>query len=128
MEESDMRKRVSVLLSALLTAVVSLQPALAHERHRYHHGPDHPGLRLGVYVGYVWPGPYYYYPPYYPPYSPLVVVRPQPQIYYIERAAPQAASAAGALWYFCRATGSYYPYVRECPGGWEQVVPTPPPN
>lgn len=89
----------------------------------------HPwGPRVGVYVG-----PGYYYPPswYYPP--PAVVVPAQPQVY-IERApeiaapAPAAAAPAPApaqAYYFCAAANAYYPYVRECAGGWQQVAPQP---
>ena len=31
-------------------------------------------------------------------------------------------------WYFCQDPQGYYPYVKNCPGGWMQVVPqmTPP--
>jgi hypothetical protein len=31
-------------------------------------------------------------------------------------------------WYYCRQANGYYPYVRQCPGGWMKVVPetTPP--
>ena len=80
------------------------------------------GVYFGVPLGYHWYGPpsYYYYP-----YPQTVIVRPEPV--YIERAAPQAAPAE-AVWYYCSASRTYYPYVKECPGGWERIVPTPPPN
>ena len=29
-------------------------------------------------------------------------------------------------WYYCRALEGYYPYVTNCPDGWEQVAPQPP--
>jgi FKBP-type peptidyl-prolyl cis-trans isomerase FkpA len=40
--------------------------------------------------------------------------------------APQSGQAPS--WYYCDDTKAYYPYVRECPSGWRQVVPqtTPP--
>ena len=28
-------------------------------------------------------------------------------------------------WYYCRAPAGYYPYVNNCPNGWEQVAPQP---
>ena len=32
-------------------------------------------------------------------------------------------------WYYCREADKYYPYVKQCPGGWMKVVPnTPPPD
>ena len=30
-------------------------------------------------------------------------------------------------WFYCKESGGYYPYVRECPGGWQMVPATPPP-
>lgn len=32
-----------------------------------------------------------------------------------------------AQWHYCKESGGYYPYVRECPGGWQMVPATPPP-
>ncbi len=67
----------------------------------------------GVWFGAGWWGPYYPYYPYYQPYpyypAPTVVV-PRP-----------------GYWYYCRDPEGYYPYVRQCPGGWMRVVPSPPP-
>ena len=84
----------------------------------HHHGW---GPRVGVYIG---PG-YYYPPPYY--YAPPVYVAPSPPPVYIEQAPAQAAPAPAqpAMWYYCAASRSYYPYVKECPGGWQQVAPQP---
>ena len=110
----------------------------AYAQHRHGWG----GPRVGIYFGsgYIYPRPYYspfYYSPfYYPPayyYPPAVVVPAQPPVY-IERPAenfepapapaPQAQAQASA-YYFCAASNAYYPYVRECPGGWQQVAPQP---
>jgi FKBP-type peptidyl-prolyl cis-trans isomerase FkpA len=40
--------------------------------------------------------------------------------------APQSKQAS--FWYYCNDAKTYYPYIRECPSGWVQVVPktTPP--
>ena len=93
---------------------------------------DHGHAHFGVYVGPGW-GPWYYpppyyYPPYYP-YPPVVIERPAPPQVYIEQA-PAAAAPAPApqtnYWYYCGATKAYYPYVRECPSGWQKVLPQPP--
>jgi FKBP-type peptidyl-prolyl cis-trans isomerase FkpA len=35
--------------------------------------------------------------------------------------APQSGQAS--FWYYCSDAKAYYPYVRECPSGWQQVVP-----
>ena len=31
-------------------------------------------------------------------------------------------------WYYCTDPEGYHPYVRDCPGGWMQVVPSGPPR
>jgi hypothetical protein len=36
--------------------------------------------------------------------------------------------AASGHWYYCQSPQGYYPYVQQCPGGWLQVAPTPPPQ
>ena len=84
-----------------------------------HHFHGH-GFRSSVVIGTgVWLGPYWY-PPYYPydpydPYAPVPVVA-EPQTYIEQSGAP-------AYWYYCEAAKAYYPYVRECPGGWLTVLP-----
>lgn len=104
----------AVLAVGAVSALVSA-PALAWH-HGYYYGP-----RVGVYIG---PG---YYPPayYYPP-APVVV---SPPPVYIEQAPPAAVAPAPApaqnMWYYCAASRSYYPYVKDCPGGWQQVAPRP---
>jgi hypothetical protein len=55
---------------------------------------------------------------------------------YIERgdearpseARPSASAPSGPRrdwWYFCPETKTYYPYVKECAGGWQRVEPKP---
>ena len=43
----------------------------------------------------------------------------------ISQGSPQTAtqSEPASSWYYCNDTKAYYPYVRECPSGWLQVVP-----
>src|SRR5215831_359247 len=38
--------------------------------------------------------------------------------------APQSEQASS--WYYCKGAKAYYPYVRECPSGWQAVPQTPP--
>jgi hypothetical protein len=89
-----------------------------HVAHRHGH--------IGVFIGPAWYPPYYYYPPpyYYPPYYPPVVSTPPT---YIEQGTPQAGAPAlsSGYWYYCSGSGAYYPYVKDCPGGWQQVAPQP---
>jgi hypothetical protein len=76
-----------------------------------------------------WPGYYGYYG-----YSPYSMGPP----YLIERNRAEAAADAGLehlpappqYWYFCEASGAYYPYVSACPAGWKPVpvVPMPSPT
>jgi len=101
-------------------------------------GGHHFGGRahFGVYIGpgFGWP---WYYGPYYSPYYTYPPVVPSgPQVYVEQEIvsaapAPQSSASAqqpGSWWYFCQKTQSYYPYVKECPGGWQKVAPQPPPQ
>lgn len=97
---------------------------LGRESHRvWHHRPwssRHWGYSYGYPYGYPYGSPYTpYYPgfPFY--YSPPVVVEREPQPYIQQHQ---------YYWYFCQNPEGYWPYIRECPGGWLQVVPqtTPP--
>ena len=75
------------------------------------------GYPFGYPYGYPYP---YAYP--YPVYSPPVVR--QPPVY----VQPQVQTAPPPqYWYYCQGSQAYYPYVKECPGGWMQVVPQPSP-
>jgi len=92
------------------------------------HGHGHGGI--GFYFG--WPYPFYaspYYP--YPYYPPVVAVPSQPPVYVEQgnaQPAPQQAptAQAGNYWYHCDKPEGYYPYIKECPGGWKAVSSTPP--
>ena len=50
-----------------------------------------------------------------------VVAAPAPV--FIERDPP----AAPVWWYWCAEAHAYYPYVKDCPGGWQRVPPQPVP-
>ena len=96
----------------------------------YYGGRWHGGTRvfIGGGVGWWgWPGwwgPGWWGASYYPYYAaPPVVVQPAPTTYIQQAPAPPAQD----YWYYCQKAGAYYPYVKECPGGWMQVVPSPAP-
>lgn len=102
---------------------------------RHHSHAPRVGVHIGIPLYWNWPSPYYGYalpypPPYaYPPYYsyPPVVRESAPPVYIErgdERADEDTASAQG-YWYYCDRPEGYYPYVRECPGGWERVAPRP---
>jgi len=112
------RNIVAVLaLGATLLGATLSSPAFA-----WHRGP-HVGVVIG---GPLWWGPgyyspYYYYPPYYPP----VVVAPAAPPTYIEQGSAPASAGSSSYWYYCSDAKAYYPYVKECPGGWQRVAPQP---
>jgi len=110
----------------------------------------------GYYWPYAY-GAGYYGPGYYYPYGPAYVYGPGygyvppavagvgGAVTYIERApAAQPAQQAAPVseprststgpppgtqwWYLCSSPRGAYPYVRECPGGWERVPAAPPPG
>ena len=91
-----------------------------HHGHRHHgHGHAHFGFFFGAPL--VWPP--WYYPPNYYYYPPAAVVPSAPPVY-IEKGEQGAAPADDAqYWYYCRESEAYYPYVKECPGPWQKVVP-----
>nr|WP_244851126.1 hypothetical protein [Caballeronia sp. SL2Y3] len=83
------------------------------------------GGRVGIWFGAplyypVAPVPYYYYPP-----APVVAVPAAPTTYVEQGQA--AAAQPGGSWYYCDGSRTYYPYVKECPGGWREVPAQPPP-
>ena len=109
----------------LLSGFLASSSALA-----WHHG----GVRFGLYVGVPIGAPYWYYPPYSYPYSypyyypPTVMTAPSsPPIYIEQGGAPQSAPAQAqqSYGYYCADSKTYYPYVKECPGGWQRVLPQP---
>jgi hypothetical protein len=123
-----------VLLGALASG-----PAMAQHwghGHVHNHGPT---VRFGfsygfpIYAPRYFPAPYYTYPAYPFPapvyiYPPAVIGYSSPPVY-IERSITQvepAPSQAQGDWYYCAASQTYYPYARECPGGWQRVPAQPP--
>lgn len=88
------------------------------------HGGGHRSVdtHVGVYFGPSFGYDTHYSPFYYPYYR--VVIAPSPTVY-IERGNPQSV-VQPYHWYFCANPEGYYPYVQQCPGGWQQVAPHPP--
>jgi len=100
------------------------------------HDRDGGHFRFGVVMGPDWPyfPPTYYHPYYSPGYPPAVIVQSPPVVesppVYIEQgnAAPPAVSQPDNYWYYCSSPQGYYPYIKECPAGWERVQPQTPPH
>jgi len=111
-----------ILLAALVAVSAASVPAWAHRGH-FGHGR----VGVGVVIGapWVWPG---YYSPYYAPYYAYpapVVVQSSPPTYIEQGDTYSAEPREEAYWYYCRKSKGYYPYVNECPGGWQRVAPRP---
>jgi len=62
-------------------------------------------------------GPAYYPVPYYAP-VPMYIEQEAPAIYIEQGQDPESQA-----WYYCESARAYYPYVGECPEGWQRVVP-----
>src|SRR3979490_1475170 len=58
--------------------------------------------------------PWYPAPPYW--YYEQTVAVPA----YIDR---DPAAGGPQYWYFCKASGIYYPYIEDCDEGWQQIAP-----
>jgi hypothetical protein len=71
-----------------------------------------PGFYGGYYPNYGW-------------YPPTVVTVPVTPPVYIQQSPPVVQSYQPGYWYYCTNPQGYYPYVRECPYGWQQVAPVP---
>jgi len=144
---------IAITAAAAMAFLAFAMPAEAHgSRTRFSvelYAPLHGGA---VYYGYG--SPYRYGSPYHRPWGwgpPAVIWAPPPVVYapptvvtipvqppqptvYIERsplesppaaAPPLAAAAPTAYWYYCAASRGYYPYVTECPSGWQPVASQP---
>ncbi|HZE92772.1 MAG TPA: hypothetical protein VE029_13845 [Rhizobacter sp.] len=105
-----------------LAAAVAFGLAAAGTANAYPRGHAH----IGVWVGgpFWWGGPYAYYPYSYPYVESEVIVQQPAEPVFV---APSAAQQA-PTWYYCREARMYYPYVNQCPGGWQEVPARPPPN
>lgn len=115
--------KLLITLALLSAGLLGAGTAFAHGGGRVHFGV---GLNFGPYWGSPYWGPYwgpaYYYPApaYYP--APVAVSPPAPA-QYVERDQPLQSG----YWYYCETARGYYPYVKDCPGGWKAVPPAPPP-
>jgi hypothetical protein len=101
----------------LITAPFAIVAAAAQAPLYYQQGPMYGGSPP-VYYNTPPVGPGYYGNAAAPTYS---YSTPQPAPYY----APAPTQSQGE-WYYCADSKSYYPYVRECPAGWQRVPAQPP--
>jgi hypothetical protein len=129
-------KTFNKLIAAfVLVSLGMLASGAAMAQHR-----GHGGARFGFYFGAPMYAPYYpsYYAPYYPPsyyYPPAPIVYTAPPVYVEQSpvqaapapapAQPQAQAQPQGEWFYCAASKAYYPYVSECPAGWQRVPAQP---
>ncbi len=123
-------RHLLIAAAGLMTVLAATLPSVAsaHGRGGFGHGfgPGHfhhGGARVGVFVGVPlvapWYGPSYAYP-----YYPAPVYYPPAPVTYVEQPQVAAAPAAG-IWYYCSSAQAYYPYVKQCAEGWQQVPASP---
>ena len=81
-----------------------------------------PGWRGGYY------GPAYGYPYAAGYYAPPVVYTAPPVVTYAAPPQPLvlASQPQPPVWYFCEASGQYFPYVQSCASGWQTQAAMPP--
>jgi hypothetical protein len=139
MKAAKLLTTIAALLALSLAASAPVQAGGRYGGGHYHGGHGghyygHSSVHWGFYFG-GWPyyGSWYYpsYPYYYPygyPYYGGAVVVPSGPTTYVERGDQQAATErpAQSWWYYCAESKTYYPYVKQCPGGWQKVEPQPP--
>jgi hypothetical protein len=118
-----------MIMGSLLTS----ESALAGHGYGGHgyggHGGRGGNFGFGLYTYY--PYPYYPYAYPYSYYPPVVVTPSQPTVYVEQDTSPPNSQQMSPVtenyyWYHCDKPDGYYPYVKECPSGWQKVTPTPP--
>jgi len=133
-------KAIGISVLVLFAALMS-GSALAEHHDRGHGHGSGGGVRFGISIGVPLYAPSYYpapisaYPTYIYP-APAYVYPAQAYVYpapamafssapvFVERRVapvPTAPMQAQGDWYYCAASGSYYPYVADCPAGWQRV-------
>lgn len=56
---------------------------------------------------------------------PSAVIVPSAPPVYIQRETVTPVQQQTNYWHYCQNPDGYYPYVKQCPGGWLQVAPQP---
>lgn len=127
-KDAVMRWLQPKILLVSLATLLAIGSAWASSRHVSGHGHRH--THVGVTFGFPLASPWYYGPPdYYAGYYayPPVITVPAPSVYIEQNSSPQTTGQeSNYWWYYCQSKQSYYPYVQECPQGWQRVAPQPP--
>lgn len=131
-----MRRNRTIAVLILLLGLMASGVAWAHgggpgfhRSHGHHHGHFHGRASAGIVIGAPLAFGYRYFPvvpAYAYPYPP-VAAAPYPAPMYIERGDSAANPRQDSgYWHYCDNPQGYYPYVKDCPGGWRLVPSTPP--
>lgn len=117
--------KTQTMLSIVLATMCSLYSGVDWARDGHYRGHSNFGFYFGAPL---YPYPYYrdpfYYPYYYSP--PTIITVPVTPPFYIQQPPPASQPYPSGYWYYCHNPKGYYPYVKECPNGWQQVDPIPP--
>jgi len=122
-------KSIGTLVLVLFATLASGSAMAQHHGRGHGHGGN---VRFGISLGFpiyppgYYPAPYYAYPAPVYAYPPVVVGPSLPPVYVEQGAAQEAPAQAQGDWYYCAASKAYYPYVAECPAGWQRVPAQPP--
>jgi len=115
--------KTHTMLSTMLLVICSLYSGVNWARGGGYHSHSSFGFYFGVPL---YPYPYYrdpfYYPYYYPP---TIITVPVPPPVYIQQSPSAGQQYPSGYWYYCINPQGYYPYIKECPKGWQQVEPIP---
>jgi hypothetical protein len=122
---------LGVAAAAIVTAPIVIAASVAQAAVYYPPAPVYPAYAYApayAYNYYSVPPPAYAYnyystPPPPPNYAPAYAYNysaPPPPPNYAPAPAPSLAE-----WYFCPAANAYYPYVSDCPGGWQRIPAQP---
>ena len=122
-------KNLKLLCGLVLLVGLSTSGIALADRGHGGHGRIGLGLYFGIPYSYpFYPSPYYYPYSYYPP---VIVTPAQPPVYIEQQQNTQQAAPETSddyYWYHCDKPEGYYPYIKQCPNGWQRVSPTPPPQ
>ena len=107
----------AILYSALQPRTVYYEPQVVYSPPVYY-------VPSTTYVqSYVLPGDQVVGPTYVVPQS--AGEPPPPMAPMTSNAQPGPGASGAHWWYICRNPAGYYPYIKECPTGWEKVPPVP---
>jgi len=127
MKKLNLTTLILTLLALLASSVVSAHGG--YNRFNF-------GINLGHYPSYYGYSAFgyqdsFFYPPVYSypttvvvPLTPPAVILSAPPVY-TQQKTNSSMQPQTNYWHYCGDSDSYYPYVKECPGGWLQVAPKP---